>query len=737
MGLLERADWTARWIGRPERLADGRGRADAAAAAPRSRSPRRSRAPGSTSPRSGSTRRAATARASAIDQFTPGWTDYRRPAPVPDLRRHRPRCAPATTPSGSSWPTAGTPGWVGLRRPGDLRHEPELLAQLVVDLDDGTHDASSPPTTHWRSAAAAAPPPTCSWARTSTPRWHRTGGPSLGSTTTPGAGATHRGPEAALVASAAPPVRVVAELRCGRAAPSRAGPRRSSTSARTSPGGPGSASAGPRARPSRCGSPRCSTTTATLYTANLRTARATDTLRARRRRASRCSSPRSPSTGSATSRSPARRRAAARRRHRRRVRHRPRRRPARSQCSDPLVNQLTTNIVWGQRGNFLEVPTDCPQRDERLGWTGDAQVFVATACFNADVARVPRPSGCSDLVDGQTRRRRVPRRGAPARGREPRRGRRRPGLGRRGRDRAVVVVRALRRPAAARAVLSRPWPPGSTHVRRANPDLLWRNRRHGDMGDWLSRRRRQPEGGDRHQLLRAGRAALVARAADVARSTTHDAPPLRTLAAAIRRRVSRRAYVDDDGRIDGDTQTVYALALRFGLVPDGATRTSPSASWPTSSGGAGTCRPASSGSPTCCPRSPSRATSTSRTASSTRTRARRGCYPVLHGATTIWERWDGWTEERRIPRPGDELVQPLRVRCRRRVAVRDRRRHPGPGYERVVLDPQPGGTLTWAEATYRSPARGHRRAVGAGRRRAHRRRHAAPWLRRRAALADG
>ena len=55
-------------------------------------------------------------------------------------------------------------------------------------------------------------------------------------------------------------------------------------------------------------------------------------------------------------------------------------------CSDPLVNQLQRNIQRSQRGNFLEVPTDCPQRDERLGWTGDAQVFVGTAAFNMDVA---------------------------------------------------------------------------------------------------------------------------------------------------------------------------------------------------------------------------------------------------------------------------------------------------------------------------------------------------------------
>ncbi len=54
--------------------------------------------------------------------------------------------------------------------------------------------------------------------------------------------------------------------------------------------------------------------------------------------------------------------------------------------SNPLINQLQHNIQWGQKGNFLDVPTDCPQRDERLGWTGDAQVFSRTATFNMNVA---------------------------------------------------------------------------------------------------------------------------------------------------------------------------------------------------------------------------------------------------------------------------------------------------------------------------------------------------------------
>ena len=55
------------------------------------------------------------------------------------------------------------------------------------------------------------------------------------------------------------------------------------------------------------------------------------------------------------------------------------------ESSDPLLNQLFSNIIWGQKGNFLDIPTDCPQRDERLGWAGDAQVFVRTASYNYNV----------------------------------------------------------------------------------------------------------------------------------------------------------------------------------------------------------------------------------------------------------------------------------------------------------------------------------------------------------------
>ena len=76
-------------------------------------------------------------------------------------------------------------------------------------------------------------------------------------------------------------------------------------------------------------------------------------------------------------------------------------------CSDDDVNRLFSNVTWGQRGNFVDVPTDCPQRDERLGWTGDAQVFVKTAALNMDVAGF-FGKWLRDLADSQDESGRIP-----------------------------------------------------------------------------------------------------------------------------------------------------------------------------------------------------------------------------------------------------------------------------------------------------------------------------------------
>ncbi|MBR6763650.1 MAG: family 78 glycoside hydrolase catalytic domain [Clostridia bacterium] len=69
-------------------------------------------------------------------------------------------------------------------------------------------------------------------------------------------------------------------------------------------------------------------------------------------------------------------------------------------CSDPIVNKIFSNTLWSQRDNFMAVPTDCPQRDERLGWTGYAQIFCQSAMYNMDCRRYFR-TYLADIRDAQ------------------------------------------------------------------------------------------------------------------------------------------------------------------------------------------------------------------------------------------------------------------------------------------------------------------------------------------------
>ena len=247
-----------------------------------------------------------------------------------------------------------------------------------------------------------------------------------------------------LVAPDGPPVRSHRVLPAGRGQYVARPARRWSTSARTSSAGCGSRSTRRRRATShRCGTRRCSRTASSA--------------------SARCAPPRPPTTFT----SPGRRGARSSRAftfhgfryaeitgwpasstrttsrpscvHTDMAPHRLVRRPR-----DPLLNRLHENVVWGMRGNFLDVPTDCPQRDERLGWTGDIQVFAPTASFLYDsagfldvlAARPRRRAGSSDGVGPVRRAGRAHDARRPAAGR----------VGRRRDRRAVGALRALRRP---------------------------------------------------------------------------------------------------------------------------------------------------------------------------------------------------------------------------------------------------------------------------------------------------
>ena len=227
--------------------------------------------------------------------------------------------------------------------------------------------------------------------------------------------------------------------------------------------------------------------------------------------------------------------------------------------SHDLVNQIFANTLWGQRGNYVEVPTDCPQRDERMGWMGDAQVFARTASYNMDVSAF-MTKWLVDVRDAQ-----LPE-GAFSDISAARAGRAAPGRAGWG-DAGVIVpwtmywqygdLRALERQydAMTRWIA---WVDGG------NPDHLWTKRVGNNYGDWLS-----PRGqGVKDLYATAYFAYSTHLVAEVARllGKADDARRYTEPRDRIREAFTK-AYVSADGTLKGDTQTAYLLALRFDLVP--------------------------------------------------------------------------------------------------------------------------------------------------------------------------
>ena len=411
------------------------------------------------------------------------------------------------------------------------------------------------------------------------------------------------------------------------------------------------------------------------------------------------------------------------------------------ECSDPLLNQLQSNIVWGQRGNFLDVPTDCPQRDERLGWTGDIQVFARTAAFNMDVAGF-MTKWARDVRDAQNDAGAVP---------------------------AVVPNASITLPdggpAWADAAVICPWTVyqcyGDTRILEENYDVMSRFmdfllRTSPDhircapgyegwmgFGDWLSINADTPRDLIGTAFL-AYDARLMAQIADVL-GKKEEAARYEALfeevkkafqnrfleggtlsgadAAALKERrdmnqadaISRgNLQAVDYGEIDSDvfntelfrpTQTSYVLALHFDLLPEGL-------------------RPIAAkelvedikrrdmhlstgfvGAPYlphvlshCDELEVAYALLNQQTWPS-------WLYSVTQGGTTIWERWDGWTKER-----GFQSTQmnsfnhyaygSIGTWLYQTVAGLDIGKA---GYKHALIKPQPGDSLSYAKASLETP----------------------------------
>jgi alpha-L-rhamnosidase len=243
------------------------------------------------------------------------------------------------------------------------------------------------------------------------------------------------------------------------------------------------------------------------------------------------------------------------------------------ESSSELLNKLMSNIVWTHRSNMHSVPTDCPQRDERMGWMGDMLVFAQPACFNMDMAAF-FTKWMRDIADDQADDGRFPDfaphpyepdkrfSGAPAWG-----------------DAGVVIPYRMYVNYADQRICReyfdemRQW---VDWIHRENPSLLWENNRNNDYGDWLNgdtlKLEGYPTGGAEVPKDVFATAMfymstdMLAKMADII-GRDAEAREYSELANSIREAFIQ-AYVDHDGKIKGHTQSAYALALHLDLVPD-------------------------------------------------------------------------------------------------------------------------------------------------------------------------
>ena len=245
-----------------------------------------------------------------------------------------------------------------------------------------------------------------------------------------------------------------------------------------------------------------------------------------------------------------------------------------------MVNQLWSNILWGQRSNFVGVPTDCPQRDERLGWTADAQVFWRAASYNMDLTAFSRKFG-EDLLGTQV--------GSDMYGIfAPGTIQPNPGFGAGWSDAGVVIPWTSWNQTGVKSIIEQNWRGMEKYlaaIESSNPDYLWKKNYGIPFGDWLS-----PEGPTPEDIVATAYWAYdVSLMKQMAHALGKDADEKKYAEVFENIRESfNKAYVRPDGFVGGvppppvfasgtatklsdkpiDTQTGYVLALKMNLLPD-------------------------------------------------------------------------------------------------------------------------------------------------------------------------
>ncbi|MCA9838955.1 MAG: family 78 glycoside hydrolase catalytic domain [Trueperaceae bacterium] len=372
-------------------------------------------------------------------------------------------------------------------------------------------------------------------------------------------------------------------------------------------------------------------------------------------------------------------------------------------CSDPMLNKLHDNVIWGMRGNFLDVPTDCPQRDERMGWTGDIQVFTPTASFLYDSSGF-LASWLADLAIEQRKAdgavpHVVPNilsaGGAAAWG-----------------DAAVIVPWVLYKRYGDLGILEtqfesmRSW---VDHVAKAAGDnYIWDT--DFQFGDWLD-----PSAPPDKPFLARTDKAIVATAyfAYSARLVAQTAALLNREKeksfydelAENAKNAFRREFVTPAGRLMNDAETAYALALVFDLLSAEQRQHAGDRLAALVRDGGYHIRTGFVGTPLIC----DALSMTGHYLTAYRLLKQQSCpswlYPVTMGATTVWERWDSMLPDGSI-NPGEMTsfnhyalgsVADWMHRVIGGLAPAE------PGYQDLRFAPRPGGELTHCATQLATP----------------------------------
>jgi alpha-L-rhamnosidase len=372
-------------------------------------------------------------------------------------------------------------------------------------------------------------------------------------------------------------------------------------------------------------------------------------------------------------------------------------------CSDPLINQLQHNIVWGLKGNFLDVPTDCPQRDERLGWTGDAQVFAPTACFNMHAASF-YTKWLRDLAADQGTDGMIPQvvpnilNGGGSTGWA---------------DAGVVIPWVVYLNYGDREILSTQYESMKSWIgymeQHAGEDLVWQEN-DWHWGDWLAYDASQSDymGAFTTKDLIATAyfaysAGLVSKTATIL-GKEEDARYYADLSDKVKSAFNQE-FVTPNGRLVAHTQTAYTLALAFGML-DEETAVKSAAYLARDVEQFGHITTGFLGTPLIS----LILTETGRNDLAylllNRKEYPSWLYPVTMGATTIWERWDGQKPDSTFQTPGmnsfNHYAYGAIGKWLYQVVAGIGIDPAQPGYKHVLIQPRPGGGLTYARATHES-----------------------------------